>query len=255
MNTRKTLLAFAAASAFALPLALAAPANANPGGCSNENAGAAGQTLPRCGSDLLHGLGVDSSVHVNVHGGTCDSDTLLLIQVRANEHDAHQRVARARTDYSNAAAALKTAQEAYTTGYTNWTAPAGTVKTEAAYQATAPGAALHNTVVTDQATEVKTRKALEEALEADNTLTAQIKILTGRINGVECHPVTTTPVPPPTTDVPPPPVTVVVPPPAVIVPGPSTVIEPGPSQIGQAPQGYTSAGGGADAALVQAFSS
>lgn len=257
MNTRKTLLAALASGALLLSVALAAPASATPGGCSDENAGAAGQTHPRCGSDLLRvGASVNGAarVNINVGNGDCNSDTLLLIQVRANERDAHQRYLKARDAYNTAQGAYTTAKSAYESGYTAWKS-ANTNGTEAAYRATSEGIALYNAGVTAQNALTKAKNHLEETREADNTLNVKIQLLTGRINGVECHPVTTTPVPPPpTTDVPPPPATVIQPPPAVIVPGPTTIIEPGPSQIGQAPQGYVSAGGGADAAIVSAQS-
>ena len=264
-----------------------------PGGCSDENAGAAGQTHPRCGSDILH---AGARVNLNT-GGTCGDDTLLLISVRANEGGTHKTLVDARNadrDAQNELATAKSndlkAEQDVVTAQARVNKDANAEALDAASDASGNGtvdqtdaedvavdAANNDKSAADQAlinansletqrdNELEaaqhkadgTHAALVKAERADAALVARIDVLVGRINTECTTPApTTTPVPPPTTDVPPPPATTIVPPPAqtVIVPGPTTVIEPGPSQIGQAPQGFVSAGGGADAAIVSAQS-
>lgn len=299
MNTRKTLLAAAASGALLLPVVLAAPAYANPGGgCSDENAGAAGQTLPKCGSNLLHvGTGVGVGVHATLGvGGTCGDDTLLLIQVRANEGGTHKTLVDARTAYNTAQTNLTTAKANDLAAENAVNAAQAQVNTDNAAIAadndgieTPPDAqdlaaaaasarlgsdktalASANDTEAQRDNELEaaqhkadgTRTALNKAEAADRVLVVRINALVDRINH-ECGtptpvpPTTTTPVLPPTTDVPPP--AAIVPPPGsnntqVIVQGPPPQIVQGPSQVGQAPQGYVSAGGGADAAIVSAQS-
>lgn len=295
MNTRKTLLAALASGALLLPVVLAAPASATPGGCSDENAGAAGRTLPRCGSDILH---AGAQVNLNT-GGTCGDDTLLLIGVRANEggtrktlvearntdKNAQKELATAKATYDTALAnqkAVADAQTAYTSGLNAYLA-ANPTKTAADYNLTPAGNVLHQKLTDALAAQTAgpnlvnsretytdaqnkahdARVALNKAEAADHVLVVRIGALVDRINH-ECGtptpvpPTTTTPVPPPTTDVPPPPAATA--PPSgsnntqVIVQGPAPQVVQGPSQIGQAPQGFVSAGGGADAAIVSAQS-
>lgn len=350
MNTRKTLLAAAASGALLLPVVLAAPAYANPGGgCSDENAGAAGQTLPKCGSNLLHasaaipancaqlgvvnvrigdpryrpeldrdhdGIACESGtgtsgglarVNVNV-GGTCGDDTLLLIQIRANEGgthktlvDAHNADRTAQGELATAKANDLAAEQGVNAAQARVNKDANAEALDAASDKTAPDgpdeatkpdaedAAVDaaNADKTDAANALKaandteaqrdneleaaqhradgTRTALNKAEAADHVLVVRINALVDRINH-ECG--TPTPVPPTTTTPPPvalptptdtPPPAAIVPPSGsnntqVIVQGPAPQIVQGPSQIGQAPQGFVSAGGGADAAIVSAQS-
>lgn len=306
MNTRKTLLAAAASGALLLPVVLAAPAYANPGGgCSDENAGAAGQTLPKCGSNLLHiGAHVNGVARADVNvGGTCGDDTLLLIQIRANEGgthktlvDAHNADRTAQGELATAKSADLAAEQGVNAAQARVNKDANAEALDAASDATAAdvneptvqdaedqavnaanadklgaGKALTDANDTEaqrdnelEAAQHKadgTRTALNKAEAADRVLVVRINALVDRINH-ECGtptpvpPTTTTP-PPPTTDVPPP--AAIVPPSGsnntqVIVQGPPPQIVQGPSQVGQAPQGYVSAGGGADAAIVSAQS-
>lgn len=301
MNTRKTLLAAAASGALILPVVLAAPAYANPGGgCSDENAGAAGQTLPKCGSNLLHvGTGVGVGVHANLGvGGTCGDDTLLLIQVRANEGGTHKTLVDARTAYNTAQTNLTTAKANDLAAENAVNAAQAQVNTDnaaiaadndgvettpdaqdlAAAAASARLGSDKTALASANDTEAQRDNELEAAQHAfetargnlnraeaaDHVLVVRINALVDRINH-ECG--TPTPVPP-TTTAPPPvalPTPTDTPPPAAIVPpgsnntqvivqGPAPQIVQGPSQIGQAPQGYVSAGGGADAAIVSAQS-
>lgn len=265
MNTRRTLAAFAAASALALPVVLAAPASAEPpSNCPTR----CDQTPDHPGNGSLVHVGVHAGdtarVNVNIGGGDCESDKLLLLRIRIDASHAHQGIADAQRADHNAQAALTTAQANYDAGYAAWTPLSTVVKSQANYQATPGGAALYQALLTAQSNATAARNHLNTLRENARVLDAKISLLTGRINGTECVTVTPTPTPTPTaTPVPlptptdtPAPVIINNPPPAqVIVPGPTTVYVPGPSQVGQAPQSYVSAGGGADAAEVAGFSS
>jgi hypothetical protein len=239
---RKSLAVAAAVGALALPLALAIPAAADPTTCANAVNG-----TKSCDYD-----GLRVNVHVGNlgtvgarlgNGGTCDSDTLLLVQVRADQHGSHQRVIRAESAYGTAQADLKAKQDAYNAAVAGHNANPPT-----ATQADVDRAKNARDVAQTNADAA--RRELQEARDADSVLLARISLLGSRIHGTEC----TTPTPvPPTTDVPVPTDT---PAPPVIVGGPTIVNNPPAeqSQVGQAPQGFVSAGGGADAAAVESFS-
>lgn len=279
MRTRKALLAAIASSAIILPLTLAAPASADP--------------APRCEAHVnceQHTPNGDV-VRLNIgigNGGNCDQDKLLLVRVRIDAGHAHRDIADAQranrdaqsalaaaktrdTDAATALASAKTLAAAKLIAYNNALAAKPPVPADIAAAHSALTAA--NTAVGDaQVAKNQTASALTTAQtnattaanhlaaarDSGRILDAKIALLTSRINGTECHPVPPVVVPPveTTTDAPPPAVIV---PPAnnntqVIVEGPQPVVVPGPSQVGQAPQGYVSAGGGADAAIVSATS-
>lgn len=83
VSPRRLLSGAAVGSAVVILSAMlsgSAVAAADPPGCSNENAGAAGLTLPKCGSALLHG-----AVQVNLPGASvavpsCPDATAALVQ-------------------------------------------------------------------------------------------------------------------------------------------------------------------------------
>jgi hypothetical protein len=251
---RKTILAAATAAAFLLPVALALPASAQPG------------PGPRCENHInceQHGPNGDViRLNIGIGGGNCEQDQLLLVRVRVDAGHAHRDIADAQRAYDTAVGEYNAAKTAYDNGYAAWllTQSQNAPKTPAAYQATGGGSALHQTLVNATTKRDNARRHLDAVRESARLLDAKIALLTSRINGTECHPGPTTPsptteapVPAPVTDTPPPAV-VNNNPTQVIVEGPQPVIVPGSPQVGQAPQGYVSAGGGADAAIVSAAS-